>query len=203
MRCVLLSGGMDSTCALFWALERGPAFAISIDYGQTHRVELAAARRIADLAGVEIVERAITIPWQASRLTGGGASTPVVPGRNGILATVAAAEAKARGASVVVMGCVLDDANVFPDCRPDYIAALSVATRLGMGVSVVAPFVRSLKSTMLAEASPQALEAVQLSWSCYEPQGAGARAPIPCGKCPACVARKRAFAQLEALREAP
>lgn len=191
-RCVLLSGGMDSAMALHWALEQGPAFAVAVDYGQRHRVELVAARRIAQHARVELVEVAASLPWQSSSLTGGG-SSPVVPGRNMVLCSLAAAEAQARGAESVVIACVADDHAVFPDCRPAFLDALANAIHLAMGIHVEAPFATKTKRDAFAEASGRAREAVALSWSCYDPQPAGARGPVSCGVCGACVARARAL----------
>lgn len=191
--CVLLSGGMDSALALHWALGKGwDVFALSIDYGQRHRVELAAARRIAAKAGVELVERRIEIPWQDSSLTGEGGS-PVVPGRNLILATLAAAEVQARGGDAVMIACVSNDADVFPDCRPAFLEALSETLMLAVGVQVIAPFAEMTKREAVAAASQAALEAVALSWSCYDPQSRGARAPGPCEECSACIARMEAL----------
>lgn len=199
---VLLSGGMDSAIALHWAVARygrERVVALSVDYGQRHGCELVAARRIASRAGVEHVERAIVVPWGESLLTDGDGenASPIVPGRNVILATLAAAEVVRRGGTAVVIGCCADDAAGFPDCRPGFLVAMSVAisAAFDLDVELVAPLLHTPKAAMLARAArlPGALEAVDLSWSCYRPQSAGARAPIACGECNACALRARAF----------
>lgn len=197
---VLLSGGMDSAIALHWAIAehgRERVFALSVDYGQRHRCELSSARRIARAADVEHVERTIVMPWGESLLTGGASASPVVPGRNVILATLAAVEVARRGGAAVVIGCCADDAAGFPDCRALFLDAMAgaVSAALDRPVKFVAPLLETSKAAMLARAAriPGALEAVVLSWSCYLPRSAGARAPIPCGECNACALRARAF----------
>lgn len=196
MSCtVLLSGGMDSAICLHWARERHEDVrAISIDYGQRHVTELVSARRIARRAGVELVELRAEIPWRPSALTGAGGDV-VVAGRNGILAHIAAAQVPGGR---VVMGCCADDAARFPDCRPAYLEALSQALTLALGVALNAPLVTLSKVDALRMAStiPGALDAVALSWSCYDPQDAGARRPIKCGRCLACEVRTKAFAEI-------
>jgi 7-cyano-7-deazaguanine synthase len=197
---VLLSGGMDSAIALHWAIARfgrDDVFAFSIDYGQQHRRELGSARRIASIAGVEHVEREIVVPFGENLLTSGSSGSLIVPGRNVILATLAAAEVALRGGDAVVIGCCADDAAGFPDCREGFIEAMSeaMAAAFDRAVKLLAPLLHCTKGEMLARAAriPGALAAVDLSWSCYRPQDAGARAPIPCGQCNACVLRARAF----------
>lgn len=197
---VLLSGGMDSAIALHWALAeygRQRVVALTVDYGQRHRRELSSARRIASRARVEHVERAIMVPWGESLLTGGASASLIVPGRNLILATLAAAEVVRRGGGAVVIGCCADDAAGFPDCRPAFIDAMdaAIAAAFERPVELVAPLLHTPKAAMLARAAllPGAPEAVDLSWSCYRPEAAGARAPIACGECNACALRARAF----------
>lgn len=200
--CVLLSGGMDSAVCLHWALDvygRGRVFALAVNYGQRHRRELVSARQIAQDAGVELVERTVAIPWQTSQLTGGGAGddSPVVPGRNVILATLAAAEVSARGGDTIIMGCCADDALGFPDCRPGFIQSMSpmLSAAFDTPIRLRAPFLASTKARLLEAAQRLgAIEAVGRSWSCYRPQSAGARAPVPCGRCHACEVRAAAFA---------
>lgn len=199
---VLLSGGMDSAIALHWAIGRygrEHVLALSVDYGQRHAVELRSARRIAATAGVEHVERAIVVPWGESLLTSASASSasPIVPGRNVVLATLAAAEIVERGGDAVVIGCCADDASGFPDCRARFLDAMTgaLSAAFDRAVKLDAPLLDCTKAAMLTEAAriAGALEAVDLSWSCYRPRSAGARASIPCEECNACALRARAF----------
>lgn len=196
---VLLSGGMDSTVALFWALrEHADVETLAIDYGQRHRVELGRARRIAALAGVPHREVCASIPWAPSALTGAGsfdADRVIVPGRNLILLTLAAS-----GGSVVI-GCSGADAERFPDCRVPFLDAAAEALSLGLGrrIEVLAPLVHRSKAQtveLMRELGDDCARAVGLSWSCYDPQDAGARSPIACGRCLACEARARGFGEV-------
>ena len=92
------------------------------------------------------------------------------------------------------MGCCADDHERFPDCRPDYLAALAATLRLALRVRLEAPLVMRTKAETLSLARELgAWDAVALSWSCYAPQDAGARRPIACRSCLACKVRAMAF----------
>jgi 7-cyano-7-deazaguanine synthase len=118
-----------------------------------------------------------------------------VPGRNAILATIAAAHVPGGR---VVMGCCADDAERFADCRPAFVEALDAVLRLALDVSLEAPLVHLSKTEALrlARTVRGAWSAVALSWSCYAPRDAGARRPVKCGSCLACVTRAAAFAEV-------
>lgn len=192
---VLLSGGLDSAVCLHLALARGgDVRALAIDYGQKHATEIVSARRICRAANLELDEVHARIPWRPSALTGGGKDV-VVPGRNGILASIAAAHVPG---GTVVMGCCADDAERFPDCRAEYLEALDRALTLGVGTRLETPLVHKTKAETLrlAQTIPGAWGAVTLSWSCYVPVDAGARRPISCGWCLACTVRRKAFAEI-------
>lgn len=189
---VLLSGGLDSAVCLHRELDAGrETCALAIDYGQTHRIELERASRIAALAGVPFEVARLRIDLGASLISGGGTS-PVLPCRNMVLASVAAAAAQRLGASRVVMGACADDHDAFPDCRPAFLSALSRATALAVGVDLFAPLSGSPKSDAIrwARSRPKVMEALALSWSCYTPSSRK-----PCGACLACVTRRDAFAE--------
>lgn len=190
MTVVLLSGGLDSAAALFWTIEaeamRSNVRAISIDYGQRHAIELSSARAVAELAGVEHREIAISVPWTEKR-------GDVLPLRNLIMLTIAAAHAATMpGPARVVIGCCEDDAATFPDCRPAFLAQAMRAITLGIGQEVViaAPFVTEPKAAIVSWAGrrPSAWEAIARSWSCYAPTEGR-----PCATCGACVKRRDAF----------
>lgn len=186
---VLLSGGMDSVVALYWAREtRRDVSAWSIDYGQKHaKRELDAAKRVCVLAGIP--QRMLTARVSWAPMTGG----VVLPGRNIILLSIVAAQVASRNGgepSEVVIGANLADYDGFPDCRPEFLAAASKAVSLGLGarVDVVAPFVLNAKYELVnAARSFGAWDALAISWSCYE---GGAS---PCGTCGACVKRAEGF----------
>ena len=188
---VLLSGGMDSAIALYWArVRRGGLTAWSIDYGQKHKRELVAAKAIAKAAGVPHRQIKLGVPWPPIGSNG------VVYGRNLALLNTVGAQLAVRGGGdtvELIIGATREDFDGFPDCRPEFMAAASRALTLGFGIEtfVVAPFVTQPKAHMLTEARsmPGAWEAIGLSWTCYEGKD------VPCGACSACTKRAAAFAE--------
>lgn len=200
---VLLSGGLDSTVALHWAIRcygQPLVRALSFDYGQRHGVELSRAAEIARQAGVphRVQEFAAPLSYLTGRDGDPSTSDVVVPARNTLMLSLAAAEAVSRGAHVIVIGCCADDAAVFPDCRPAYLDAMTRVIDLGVGsgMKIVAPLVHKTKREIVALGRELGCDAAMaLSWSCYDPQFAGARTPLECGRCMACAARARGFAE--------
>jgi len=188
MKCVLLSGGMDSAVVLHEALAApGPTFALSFNYGQRHQRELTSAARIAEAADVEHLELHVDIPWAPQQ-------GDVIPGRNLLLLTMAAAATLARStdrtAELWAGFCAADDA-AFPDCRPAFVAAAEGALSHGLDarVRVVTPLAHLGKAAIVERARVVgAWESVALSWSCYQ---GGER---PCGACGACKLRAAGFA---------
>lgn len=186
---VLLSGGLDSTVCIYWARSRYERVrAVSVDYGQRHKRELVAAKKIATLAGVELRTLKASIPWPPM-------AGDVLPGRNTILLGIASAHLTAwsggEGGDVVI-GCCGADAAVFHDCRPEFLLAAGKAAALGLGVpvNVVAPLVdRSKAQTILIAREVGAFDALAHSWTCYR------GGDSPCGECSSCVARARGFAE--------
>jgi len=177
MRVILLSGGLDSAVALLSEsfFEVGPGFdlALSVDYGQPHRSELEAARRLAARAGVDHEVVSVGFPVApASGLLGGHdltAADSVVPGRNVLFVALAAM----RGATDVTLGCNADDQADYPDCRPDVL----VMSAQVCGVSVSLPLVSLTKGEILERASDMGLAAGD-TVSCYRGN--------QCGECAAC-----------------
>jgi 7-cyano-7-deazaguanine synthase len=206
---VLLSGGLDSLVCAALAREAGfVVVALTIDYGQRHRVELAAARAIA--AG--LADRHIVLPLDLT-LFGGSALTsdlavpkdglgegiPVtyVPARNTIFLSLALAWAEAAGARDLFIGVNALDYSGYPDCRPEFVAAFEAlanrATKAGVegaGFSVHAPLLAMSKADIAREAQRLGLDA-SLSHSCYDPAPDGSH----CGRCDACRLRARGFAE--------
>lgn len=207
---VLLSGGLDSMVTAALALEQGFAIhAVTIDYGQRHRRELEAARRIAEQLNVarhielQMNMRAIG----GSALTdlmdvpkdGVGDSIPVtyVPARNLIFLSVCVAAAEAAGASDVFIGVNALDYSGYPDCRPEFIASFAETARLGTksGVEgeafvIHAPLQEMTKADIARECVRLGLEPSN-SWSCYDPTEEG----LACGLCDSCRLRKKGFAE--------
>lgn len=207
---VLLSGGLDSMVAAAIAREQGFRLnALTIDYGQRHRVELDAARRIA--AALEC-ERHVVLPldltvFGGSALTddidvptgGVGAGIPVtyVPARNIVFLSLTLAWAETVGASDIFIGVNALDYSGYPDCRPEFIAAFERMARIGTKagaegaeLTIRAPLQFMSKAQIAAEAARLGLD-TGMSWSCYAPTAAG----LACGLCDSCRLRQKGFAE--------
>ncbi len=212
---VLLSGGLDSATVLAIAREQGFAcHAISFDYGQRHRVEIEAARRVAAQLGVAS-HRWITLDLTAfggSALTadiavpkdrddqamGQGIPITYVPARNTIFLSYALALAEVIGSADVFIGVNAVDYSGYPDCRPQYIAAFetmaNLATKAGVEgrrLTIHTPLIDWPKTTIIQRGLDLGVD-FALTHSCYDPTPAGR----PCGHCDSCLLRQRAFEQL-------
>lgn len=207
---VLLSGGLDSMVTAAIARERGFAVhALTINYGQRHRVELDASRRIAARLGLtERVEIALDLrKFGGSALTdaidvpksGVGNEIPVtyVPARNLVFLALTTAFAEARGCSDIFIGVNALDYSGYPDCRPEFITAFAEAARLGTqaglerdGFTIHAPLQHMTKADIARECARQELDP-GWSWSCYDPTSDG----LACGQCDSCRLRKKGFAE--------
>jgi 7-cyano-7-deazaguanine synthase len=204
---VLLSGGLDSMVCAALAREQGfGVTALTIDYGQRHRVELEAAKRIA----AELADRHVVLPldlraFGGSALTadvavpkdGVGEGIPVtyVPARNTIFLSLALGLAEASGARDLFVGVNALDYSGYPDCRPDFVAAFeglaNLATKAGVEgdpVTIHAPLQTMTKADIAREADRLGLDA-GWSHSCYDPGTDGGA----CGTCDACRLRARGF----------
>ncbi|MEO7654808.1 MAG: 7-cyano-7-deazaguanine synthase QueC [Sphingomicrobium sp.] len=204
---VLLSGGLDSMVCAALAREQGfEVIALTIDYGQRHRVEIEAARRIADqLAARHIVLALDLAAFGGSALTadiavpkdGVGEGIPVtyVPARNTIFLSLALGLAEASGASAIFIGVNALDYSGYPDCRPEFVDAFRDLARLGTKVGVEgeavviqAPLQDLSKADIAREAERLGLDA-GISHSCYDPLPDGRH----CGRCDACRLRSKGF----------
>jgi 7-cyano-7-deazaguanine synthase len=204
---VLLSGGLDSMVCAALAREQGFAvLALTVDYGQRHRVEIDAARTIA----ASLAERHIILPLDLTAFGGsaltadiavpkGGveAGIPVtyVPARNTVFLSVALAWAEAAGARDLFVGVNALDYSGYPDCRPEFIEAFenlaNRATKAGVegeGFTIHAPLQHMTKADIAREAARLRLDA-GLSHSCYDPAADGGA----CGLCDACRLRAKGF----------
>ena len=214
---VLLSGGLDSSTVLYLAKSEGfSCYALSFDYQQRHRRELAAASTIAARVGVvehQVVSFDLRL-WGGSALTDPQIALPqqrdlaemsesipvtYVPARNTIFLSFALAYAETIGASRVYIGVNALDYSGYPDCRPDYIDAMRSVFQLGTKqgregdpIEIVTPLI-DLKKTEIIQLGDRLGVPWAQTWSCY----AGDR--IPCGTCDSCLLRLAAFQELGAV----
>lgn len=202
---VLLSGGQDSVTCLYWAKQRfEQVHALTLDYGQRHRIELEAAKEISQRAQVQS-HKVLTLD-ALSQLGGSsltdaipieqsarhGLPNSFVPGRNLLFLTLAAAFAYQVNCHDVVGGMCQTDFSGYPDCRRDTLDALESAISLGMDwtIKIHTPLMFLTKAeTVLLAQEVGAMEALRWSHTCYE-----GRRP-PCGVCPACLLRAKGFAE--------
>lgn len=207
---VLLSGGLDSATTLAVARKRGAeCFTLAVDYGQRHRAELAAARRIAvhlgsslhhelpvpigAFGGSALTDEAIAVPER------GGEGIPVtyVPARNTVLLSLALGWAEVLDAQAIFIGVNAIDYSGYPDCRPEFIEAFgrlaAVATKQGVEgapVRIEAPLLELSKAQIIRLGAGLGVD-YALTVSCYQADEEG-RA---CGRCDACAFRRLGFAE--------
>jgi 7-cyano-7-deazaguanine synthase len=212
---VLLSGGLDSTTALAVARSRGfECYALSVDYGQRHRVELDRAAAVAKGLGA-VEHRVVTIDLRqigGSALTadiavpkdrdagemGHGVPVTYVPARNTVLMGLALGYAEVVGAFDLFIGANVLDYSGYPDCRPEFLAAFeslaNLATKAGTEGAgrfrVHSPLLKMTKAEIIREGARLGVDYAQ-TLSCYDPDAAG-RA---CGHCDSCLLRKKGFAE--------
>ena len=205
---VLLSGGLDSATTLALARAAGHAcHALSFDYGQRHRLELEAARRVAaalgavehrvmkiDTAGIggsALTDATIAVPEAPNA----GIPVTYVPARNTVFLALALGWAEVLGARDIWIGVNAVDYSGYPDCRPAFIAAFemlaSLATRAGVEgqhFRVRAPLIELSKAEIIRRGMALGVN-YGLTLSCYQPDPAG-RA---CGRCDSCRLRRAGF----------
>jgi 7-cyano-7-deazaguanine synthase len=207
---VLLSGGLDSATVLALACRDGfECHALSVDYGQRHHAELAAAKRAAEALGARehrVVAlnlqtfggSALTDPSLAVPTGGAAKGIPItyVPARNTIFLSLALAWAEVLHARAIFIGANAVDYSGYPDCRPEYLQAFeamaNLATRAaveGNPMTIHAPLVRMTKAQIIL-AGLQAGVDFRLTVSCYQADDAGSA----CGICDACRIRRAGFA---------
>lgn len=204
---VLLSGGMDSSTLLAWALNQPDvesASAVFVDYGQRHVRERLSAEMVAAYYGVPLVPLDLRAFGASvnSALTVMGREVPhghyaednmaatIVPNRNATLISAAAGIAASGGHDYVLTAVHAGDHAVYPDCRPEFVTAIDFATYVGCGVHVAAPFQTGDKAA-IARIGGQLHVPYHLTWSCYE--GGLNHTDQHCGRCGTCVERAEAF----------
>lgn len=207
---VLLSGGLDSATALAMAKSQGYAlYALTFDYGQRHRAELAAAGKIADAVGVvehrvvkldvgwmggsALTDKEIPVPQQP----GAGIPVTYVPARNTIFLAVALAWAEVLAARDIIIGVNAVDYSGYPDCRPEFLQAFNtlaiLATKAGVdgqSIQVHAPLMDMDKAEIIRTGDRLGVD-YALTLSCYNPDDTG-RA---CGRCDSCRFRAQGFVE--------
>ena len=212
---LLLSGGLDSTTMLAYALRRGYAVhAMTFRYGQRHSTEIEAAQRVARHYGVTdhvVVDidlrtfggSALTaeIPVPKNRSADAmatGIPITYVPARNTIFLSFSLAWAEVLGASDIFIGVNALDYSGYPDCRPEYVAAFqhmaNLATRGGVEgttpIRIQAPLLNLSKREIVELGRSLGVD-YSITLSCYDPSPAGEA----CGHCDACSLRLRGFAE--------
>lgn len=193
----LLSGGLDSSTTV---AVTGAAEAVFVDYGQRHIREKESAEAIASFYGIPLtvldlrafgasVQSALTsdIAVPHGHYTADNMAVTVVPNRNAVMLSAAAGIAASRGHDTVATAVHAGDHAIYPDCRPEFIEALSLATALSCGVEIDAPFVYRTKADIARVAINMGVP-VKLTWSCYE------GGSVHCGRCGTCVERAEAIA---------
>ena len=209
---VLLSGGLDSATTLAIARADGfECYALSFDYGQRHRVELEAARRVARALGAaeHRVARIDRETFRGSALTddldvpkgrpekemAAGIPVTYVPCRNLLFLSYAVAWAEVIGTAHIFIGVNALDYSGYPDCRPEFIAAFETLATLGTKAGqegapfhVHAPLIQMTKGEIIQKATALKVD-LSLTHSCYDPAPDG-RA---CGLCDSCQLRRKGF----------
>lgn len=205
---VLLSGGMDSATVLAIARSRDwRCHSLCVDYGQRHRAELDAARRVAaalgavehrvvplDLrvfGGSALTDESIAVPSAPTQ----GIPVTYVPARNTIFLALALAYAEVTRSEAIFTGANAVDYSGYPDCRPEFVQAFErlarVATRAaveGMPMSIEAPIIAMSKADIVREGIRLGVD-FSITVSCYNADAEG-RA---CGRCDACRLRRAGF----------
>ena len=221
MAVVLLSGGLDSTTTLAYALSKGyEVIAFTVSYGQRHSREIESARAVAQYYGLKkhieieldlgflttsaLTSRTVDVP-QRSRVEDAAEGIPptYVPARNIIMLSLAAGLCENEGGDAIFIGANSVDYSGYPDCRPEFIAAfqeiLRVGTKAGVegrAIRVEAPIIEMSKADIVRLARD--LKApLQLTWSCYR---GGERA---CGCCDSCLLRLKGFSDVGAVDPVP
>jgi len=208
---VLLSGGLDSTTTMAYAVSQGyEVVPLTISYGQRHSRELISAKAVAEhyrvkqhvtteldlsfLTTSALTSKTVDVPQRKS-VEGIADEIPVtyVPARNIIMLSIAAGLCETVGGDAIFIGANAVDYSGYPDCRPEFMEAfqhvLKVGTKAGVEgrpIRVEAPILKMTKGEIVALA--QKLGApLRLTWSCYN---GGEKA---CGRCDSCLLRLKGF----------
>jgi 7-cyano-7-deazaguanine synthase len=200
---LLMSGGLDSTTALFDLRTAGHEVrGLGIDYGQRHFRELEAARKIAqdfnisfEIADLSPLKKFLGGSSQTSDLavpeghyTQDSMKLTVVPNRNMIMLSIAIGYAISLKFDAVAYAAHAGDHTIYPDCRPEFVEAVKKTAELcdWHHIKIITPFLNSSKSEIVKRGAELGVP-FQWTWSCYKGES------LHCGKCGTCVERKEAF----------
>lgn len=206
---VLLSGGLDSTTALYWASAQGyQPHCLIIDYGQRHRREIQSAEKIAQLKKIPYQILRCELPWGGSALLDKTEDLPkgrsyeemaaeipstYVPARNTLFLSFALSWAEAIRAEAIVIGANQLDWSGYPDCRKDFFDAfekvVETGTKIGIEgkpIRIIAPLLKKTKADIIRLGRQLGVR-FEWTWSCY--QGGD----TPCGECDSCRLRAKGF----------
>lgn len=210
---ILSSGGLDSTTVIAIAKSEGYLiYSLSFSYAQRHFVELEAAKKIAEIIGVE---KHLVINLDLNKIGGSAltdsidvpknrneeafsADIPVtyVPARNTIFLSYALAWAEVIKSSDIFIGVNAVDYSGYPDCRPEYIEAFekmaNLATKAGVdgltSIKINTPLLNMSKAQIIKKGIELGVD-YSLTHSCYDPNPDG----VACGQCDSCILRKKGF----------
>ncbi|UCC38404.1 MAG: 7-cyano-7-deazaguanine synthase QueC [Candidatus Aminicenantes bacterium] len=211
---VLFSGGIDSTTALYWALNRyEKVCALTFDYGQRHKVEISIAQKLVkklsiphkimhvdlkQIGGSSLLDINLPLPeYKRVEQIEEGVPSTYVPFRNGIFLSLAAALAEAEGTKEIVCGFNTLDSPNYPDTRSQFVKAMEDAINKGTKAAVskrktkiLAPFVNMKKSEIIKKGLSLGVD-YSYTISCYFGE------EIPCQKCSSCLLRQKAWEEVD------
>jgi len=213
---ILLSGGLDSAVTLAVARSEGfRCYALTFRYGQRHRIEVEAAKKVASFPGVfghriididlaafggsALTDSAIEVPKDRAEL-GNAARIPVtyVPARNTIFLGYALAWAEVLGAFDIFIGVNATDYSGYPDCRPEFISAFQKTANLATAAAIEGkgryhihtPVIGTTKAEVILTGARLGVD-FSITHSCYDPDRQGRS----CGRCDSCRLRLKGFAE--------
>lgn len=207
---ILVSGGLDSTTVVAMAKSQGyQCYTLSFDYGQRHRSELEAARRVSRLMEVEehkvvkldlgsiggsaLTDTTIDVPEEETT----GIPVTYVPARNTVFLSIALGWAEVLGANDIFLGVNAVDYSGYPDCRPEYVSAFEAVANLatksaveGQKLTIHAPLIDMTKGQIIEAGLKLDVDYSQ-TVSCYKASLEG----LACGRCESCRLRRQGFEQ--------
>lgn len=199
---ILLSGGQDSTTCLAWAMQKfSKVFALTIHYGQLHKIELDSAKKITKINKIPLkiyetdifkkfTKNALLNKEIAIKVPKNKLPSTFVPGRNHIFLSIAAIYAKQLGISDIITGVCQTDYSGYPDCRDEFIKSLEKTLSLAMETKfqIHTPLMWLTKAeTVKLMQQLGKIDLLKYTHTCYK----GLRPA--CGKCPACKLRLKGF----------